>query len=1329
MSTLDLRPLDKLVDCPMLTLNPHPLDKLVKLRAPWLSGLTPRLGKSRDADDLHDIAEALPFMGKVRPPEELVESWRLFTCRSAKLYFGENVPIEGPDKKHPQCIDGPSAGQHRLAVNDLVTEGKCASHPPASFAKMRVLPIIAFDWLLWLAAPDKPAPPFPRADKPYAPLERNARVVPVSNWSVDLVECHNRYLADGTKAKQPTNQAVADFQAISLFRSNTHSNVAAIGRIVRALMTLPAPTEDDGEPWEAQLDAKDHAFLLRVLEGDLLARDANTGVKGESAAEIREEAKMDLVETLFPALFFGLGHSLVPALGGTFSYATANTVAAKDLLGLWSCHGNSVLLDDAHPLRTIERAFGLAIVRYAAGETKTVDEVLKGFWQDSDVVAVLERARRGTLSHEEQTALSIRTDYTGLTPEKFVAQRQSELSSTDNPPGAMDTAISNVPEQMLTMPENFRSYAELHDGDVQMAGPAWEDSRDGSTSVGAVEGAGNGDASSAVSPPASDPAAADADPVDVRMASPEPLSPRGGVSQEPHGASSGRVDPESGGGASTDNDPRDASTSVGVTEGTGNGDAGSVDAAVSPTAADPAAAAPAAGTDDVPTTRPDPSQRRPRLTPRSGASRRRKPPGPQRGEAEDDDGNFDGDYSPPVSRKKLTPEPSLGFGEVSYKPPPGIKWRDLPHWKVPEFEHFGTCTQPFSFLAKTDESPRIVGQDRFAKLSPEEQRFHSSRPYLLLDVEPQGLAPLLPFRMDALARFWPTTRQLPCEGWRASNIKGVRYLSDFVNSNKEILATIPIKLGDVPLPPHEFFLEGHSVLHRAQSLDGHPPLELPLELQPSVTIGNPGTVQSRFFTHAATALSVLSGSVMVRYAPPRQPFARTANDILWWYGGVTNDATAAKMPWTEVRLQRGRVLYLGPGASYTVTVLKKTVFQTFNTVLLAQLKQHALAGLHEAIKGPLPPILRVLYPDILGYEGISNLVAILAVGLLFPAFRRGDDLDSTPPRLLSGQPALLAEYRALLEACQERLHMSPQTALGVTLGTISKSCVHLELRTKPPNPGLQRAFSALFPVLDHVVHGPDPESTGEGSDPSDQERGESWANSAVALYGCEPGACTTLRDCHSAIPPSSPLLPSFLFRNPQVDTVLEEAREPTVADILASDEEKVEDCDWGNWWERLTQWNDDGSTSLVFMDPMAGANSLEADADWRGIAPVYIDPPEAWTPAELCREPMLTLRRELWVPPSGFGHDANDHEPTPESSSDGEGRSGRPPSRRRRRLARTMPPSPSVDEERAPGEGLVAAAAPQGPGRKTQHEPRSWGRNLVHRLGFHVWVTGHRVFV
>ncbi|KAJ7177565.1 hypothetical protein C8R43DRAFT_942830 [Mycena crocata] len=399
----------------MSALDPHPLDKLVKLRAPWLSCLTPRLGKSRDADDLHDVADAFPFMGKVRSPEELVESWRLFTCRSAKLYFGENVPIEGPDKKHPQCIDGPSAGQHRLAVNDLVTKGKCARPRPAAFAKVRVLPIIAFDWLLWLAAPEKPALPFPRADKPYAPLEQNAHVVPVSNWSVDLLECHKRYVVDGTKSKQPTNQVVADFRAISPSRSNMQSNLSAIGRAVRALLTLPAPTEDDTEPCEPLLEDRNHAFLLRVLEGDLAARGANTGVEGESAAEIREEAKMDLVETLLPALLFGLGHSLVPALGGTFSYATPNTVAARDLLGLWSCHGNSVLLDDAHPLRTIERAFGLAIVRYAAGETRTVDEVLKGFWQDSNVVAVLERARRGTLSHEEQTALY----YTGLTPEDF----------------------------------------------------------------------------------------------------------------------------------------------------------------------------------------------------------------------------------------------------------------------------------------------------------------------------------------------------------------------------------------------------------------------------------------------------------------------------------------------------------------------------------------------------------------------------------------------------------------------------------------------------------------------------------------------------------------------------------------------------------------------------------------------------------------------------------------------------------------------------------------------------------------------------------------------
>ncbi|KAJ7155906.1 hypothetical protein C8R43DRAFT_1125815 [Mycena crocata] len=236
---------------PMSTLDLHPRDKLVKLSAPWLSCLTSRLGKSRDADDLHDITEALSFVQKIRCPEDLVESWQLFTCRSAALYFGGNVPMEGLLEQHPQRIDGPSEGQIRSAVDLLVTEGKCASHRPAAFARVRFLPLIAFDWLLWLAAPEKTALPLPQADKPYTPLQKNARVVLVSDWAKDLVECHNRYLTDRTVSLLHSNQVVAaDFKAISTSRGNTQSNISAIGRSVRALLTLPAPTEDDREPCE-----------------------------------------------------------------------------------------------------------------------------------------------------------------------------------------------------------------------------------------------------------------------------------------------------------------------------------------------------------------------------------------------------------------------------------------------------------------------------------------------------------------------------------------------------------------------------------------------------------------------------------------------------------------------------------------------------------------------------------------------------------------------------------------------------------------------------------------------------------------------------------------------------------------------------------------------------------------------------------------------------------------------------------------------------------------------------------------------------------------------
>ncbi|KAJ7177574.1 hypothetical protein C8R43DRAFT_1118565 [Mycena crocata] len=160
------------VDCPDVGAGTPPTgDKLVSLCAPWLSGFTPRLGKLADAEDLGDVVHVLPSLEEVRPAEDTVESWRLF--KPVARDFGEDVPIEGPDKKHPQCIDGPSAGQYRLAVDLLVTKAESAAGRAATFAKLRVLPLIAFDWLLRLAAPEQEALPFPWADKPYEAVEQN----------------------------------------------------------------------------------------------------------------------------------------------------------------------------------------------------------------------------------------------------------------------------------------------------------------------------------------------------------------------------------------------------------------------------------------------------------------------------------------------------------------------------------------------------------------------------------------------------------------------------------------------------------------------------------------------------------------------------------------------------------------------------------------------------------------------------------------------------------------------------------------------------------------------------------------------------------------------------------------------------------------------------------------------------------------------------------------------------------------------------------------------------------------------------------------------------
>ncbi|KAJ7177564.1 hypothetical protein C8R43DRAFT_1118552 [Mycena crocata] len=167
------------VDCPDVGAGTPPTgDKLVSLCAPWLSGFTPRLGKLADAEDLGDVVHVLPSLEEVRPAEDTVRA-------GGSLNLSLGILGKMSQSKDPQCIDGPSAGQCRLPVDLLVTKAESAAGRAATFAKLRVLPLIAFDWLLWLAAPEQEALPFPWADKPYEAVEQNPTSSPcrIGPWT------------------------------------------------------------------------------------------------------------------------------------------------------------------------------------------------------------------------------------------------------------------------------------------------------------------------------------------------------------------------------------------------------------------------------------------------------------------------------------------------------------------------------------------------------------------------------------------------------------------------------------------------------------------------------------------------------------------------------------------------------------------------------------------------------------------------------------------------------------------------------------------------------------------------------------------------------------------------------------------------------------------------------------------------------------------------------------------------------------------------------------------------------------------------------------------
>ncbi|KAJ7177572.1 hypothetical protein C8R43DRAFT_942838 [Mycena crocata] len=531
----------------MAKLDPQPLDKLVKLSAPWLSGLTPRLGKPRDADDLSDIAHALPFLEDIRPAADLIESFRLFTTRSSQLFFGHDVPAkmaaEDKKKKHPSLIGGFTAGQCREQLVSLITSGTAPynHHAGVKFGRNRCLALIVFDWVLWLAAPEEPA------------------VVPFSDWPKLLVAGYDEYQKSLANPVRPTNQSVADVKTISKEENAVHGNIAAFGLALRALLSLPAPTEDERDPAEPLFERDDHRFLLEVLKADLAARGALSDVAGESPDALRKATDMRLMDNLFPVLLFGLGHSVVPLLCGE-NYTRRSAVPSSQLLGLWSCHGNEVLLDLDHPLSRIERVFGVQLLRYAVGATKTVDDALAAFWGDAQVMAVLDLVRNGNLSELQIKALRMIfffsppcspslspacADYRAFHPDEVARYREKERrtkrkkaeTKADQLPvdehAALNATMFNMHE-LIIFDDDEEEYIPYDEGLVVVAGSSF--SSPTSPFVGTFSAASWPATSktAAASPPAGGNDAAKGpgvDPPDVRMSSPhdeECEEPQGG---------------------------------------------------------------------------------------------------------------------------------------------------------------------------------------------------------------------------------------------------------------------------------------------------------------------------------------------------------------------------------------------------------------------------------------------------------------------------------------------------------------------------------------------------------------------------------------------------------------------------------------------------------------------------------------------------------------------------------------------------------------------------------------------------------------------------------
>ncbi|KAJ7177540.1 hypothetical protein C8R43DRAFT_1118524 [Mycena crocata] len=550
----------------MAKLDPQPLDKLVKLSAPWLSGLTPRLGKPRDADDLSDIAHALPFLEDIRPAADLIESFRLFTTRSSRLFFGYDVPAkmaaEDKKKKHPSLIEGgATAGQCRAQLVSLITNGKVTynHHAGVRFGRNRCLALIVFDWVLWLAAPEEPAVRHPRAHSVFSGLFHNLQVVPFSDWPKLLVAGYDEYQKSLANPVRPTNQSVADVKTISKEENAVHGNIAAFGLALRALLSLPAPTEDERDPAEPLFERDDHRFLLEVLKADLAARGALSDVAGESPDALRKATGMHLMDNLIPVLLFGLGHSVVPLLCGE-NYTRRTAVPSPQLLGLWSCHGNEVLLDLDHPLSRIERVFGVELLRYAVGATKTVDDALAAFWGDAQVIAVLDLVRNGSLSQLQIKALRMIfffsppcspslspacADYRAFHPDEVARYREKERRTkrkkaetmADQLPvdehAALNATMFNMHE-LIIFDDDEEEYIPYDEGLVVVAGSSFPSPTSPSVGTFSVALWPANPKTAAASPPAGGNDAAKGpgvDPPDVRMSSPhdeECEEPQGG---------------------------------------------------------------------------------------------------------------------------------------------------------------------------------------------------------------------------------------------------------------------------------------------------------------------------------------------------------------------------------------------------------------------------------------------------------------------------------------------------------------------------------------------------------------------------------------------------------------------------------------------------------------------------------------------------------------------------------------------------------------------------------------------------------------------------------